>query len=316
MSNLQNMSDRLPIIVLAGSDSHPGAVPAALSPDALLAGPKGTFVLRSGRCLAAELVARIRASQRFAEPLLLGPRQWYAGKVDCEVSHVEGALIQTLRHLTDILQTRFPATQPVAVAPCDILPSSADFQQLLDVDYAPHAGAKFWWQMIESEPSAMGAGAWKPSYRLPVRAGEPPRSLYPGHLVIARIGALRFALLNRMLQLAYRYRNRVLEKRYLGMTCGVLGTLVRQDLRNLARLQLPRLTLEIPYTGVRGYFRYRRGHATLREVEDFLARSFLHRQDRRAAGGRPVVISISSVVSFAKDIDTQSELEEADAPLL
>ncbi len=88
----------------AGSDSHPGAVPGELSPGAMLTGPKGTLQLRSGRCMAAELIARIRASQRFAEPLLLGPRQWYEGKVDCEISHVEGTMIQTLRHLTDIMQ--------------------------------------------------------------------------------------------------------------------------------------------------------------------------------------------------------------------
>jgi len=307
------MSNRLPIIVLAGSDSHPGTIPAELSPSAMLTGPKGTFQLRSGRCMAAELIARIRASQRFAEPLLLGPRQWYEGKVDCEVSHVQGTMIHSLRHLTDILQNRFSGAQPVAVAPCDILPSSADFQRLLDEDYAPHADAMFWWQMIEGQPSAMGAGAWKPSYRLPPNVGQVPRSLYPGHLVIARTCALRFHLMNRMLELAYRYRNRVLEKRYIGMTCGILGTLMRQDLRNLAKFQVPMLTFQIPYLGLRGFFGYRRGTAALSEVENFLAKSFLHRRFHRAAGGRPVVISVSSLLSFAKDIDTQAELEELDS---
>jgi hypothetical protein len=307
------MSDLLPIIVLAGSDSQPVTVPAELSTSAMLTGPKGTLQLRSGRCMAAELVARIRASQRFAEPLLLGPRQWYAGTVDCEISHVEGTMIQTLRHLTDILQNRFSGAQPVAVTPCDILPSSADFQRLLDEDYAPHADAMFWWQMIEGQPAAMGAGAWKPSYHLPPSVGQEPRSLYPGHLVIARTSTLRFALMNRMLELAYRYRNRVLTQRYIGMTCRVLGTLLRQDLRNLARLQLPMLTVQIPYLGLRGFFRYRRGKAALSEVENFLAKSFLHRRFHRAAGGRPVVISVSSLLSFAKDIDTQAELDELDS---
>lgn len=307
------MPNRLPIIILAGSDSHPGAVPAELSPSAMLTGPKGTLQLRSGRCMAAELIARIRASQRFAEPLLLGPRQWYEGKVDCEISHVAGSMIHSLRCLTDIMQERFSGSQPVAVTPCDILPSSTDFQQLLDEDYARHADAIFWWQMIEGQPSAMGACAWKPSYRLPPNVGQVPRSLYPGHLVIARTCALRFPLMNRMLELAYRYRNRVLEKRYIGMTCRVLGTLMVQDLCNLPRLQVPMLTFQVPSLGLRGYFRYRRGKATLREVENFLAKSFLHRRFHGAAGGRPVVISISSLLSFAKDIDTQAELDELDS---
>jgi hypothetical protein len=303
----------MPIIILAGSDSHPGPVPDALSPDAILTGPKGTFPLRSGRCMAAELIVRVRASQRFAEPLLLGPRQWYEGQVDCEVSHVEGTMIQTLRHLTDVIQGRFGGAQPIAVAPCDILPTSADFQRLLDEDYAPHREAMFWWQMIEGEPAAMGACAWKPSYRLPPSEGQRARTLYPGHLVIARACALRFRLMNRMLELAYRYRNRVLEKRYIGMTFGVLGTLLAHDLRNLGKLQLPLLTFQIPYLGLRGFFRYRRGKATLSEVEHFLARSFLHRRFHRAAGGRPLVISVSSLLSFAKDIDTRAELEELES---
>jgi hypothetical protein len=297
------MPHRLPIIVLASSDSRPGTVPTELSHDAMLTGPKGAIELRSGRCMAAELIARIRSSQRFAEPLLLGPRHWYEGKVDCEISHVEGTLIQTLRQLTNIVQERFSASQPFAVAPCDILPSAADFQRLLDEDYAPHAETMFWWQMVEGRPAAMGAGAWKPSYRLPPNSGQPPLSLYPGHLVIARACALRFPLLNRLLELAYRYRNRVLENRYIGMTCGAMGTLMAQDLRNLARLQVPVLTFQLPYLGLRGFSRYRRGTATLRDVENFLAKTCLHRRFHGAAGGRPVVISISAMLSFAKDID-------------
>ena len=248
---------------------------------------------------------RIRASERFAQPLLLGPRQCYEGKVDCEVSHVEGTLIETLRHLTDVMQSRFGGPQPIAVTPCDILPTVSDFQRLLDEDYAPHADAMFWWQLIEGQPGAMGAGAWKPSYHLPASTGQPPLSLYPGHLVIARTCALRFPLMNRLLELAYRYRNRVLENRHIGMTCRGLGTLLTQDLRNLAQLQVPLLTFQVPYLGLRGFFRYRRGKATLRDVENFLAKSLLHRRFHRAASGRPVVISISSLLSFAKDIDTR-----------
>jgi hypothetical protein len=168
----------------------------------------------------------------------------------------------------------------------------------------------FWWQMIEAQTAAMGAGAWKPSYHLPVTTGQPPLSLYPGHLVIARTCALRFPLMNRLLELAYRYRNRVLDERYLGMTCGALGTLLGQDLRNLARLQFPSLTIHLPYLGLRGFYRYRRNKASLRDVEHFLAKSFLHRRYHGLAGGRPVVIAVSTLLSFAKDIDTRAELDE------
>jgi hypothetical protein len=307
------VSHRMPILILASSDPSPGTAPDGLSPEAMLTGPKGTLPLRSGRCMAAELIARIRSSERFADPVLLGPRSWYAGKVDCEIVHVAGPLIDTLRQMMQVVQERIPDGQPFAVTPCDILPSADDWRQVMDNEYAPHSDAMFWWQLVQGERATMGAGAWKPAYRLPAGPSQPHLSLYPGHLVIARAGALRFPLMNRLLELAYWYRNRVLNKRYVGITCGALSTLMGQDLRNLARWQLPLLTVTVPFYGLRGFFRYRRGTATLRDVEHFLAIAFLHRRFHHAAGGRPVVIAISSLLSLAKDIDTQAELDEVES---
>jgi hypothetical protein len=306
------MLDPLPIFILAGSDSSPDTVPPGVHPSDVLAGPKGRILLRTGRCLVAELVDRIRASGRFGEPLLVGPRQWYSGLVDCEILSVQGTLVDTLRQLADAVRHRLPPEQPFAVTSCDILPSASSFRQLLDEDYRSHDDALFWWQMVQAAPQQMGAAQWKPAYRLPVQPGGQPLNLYPGHLVITRAEGLRFTLINRLLQLAYRYRNRLLENRYLGITLGALGTLITHDIRNLARFQLPVLTLAIPFYGLRGYFKYRRSTAALQHVEQFLSKTFLHRSYHRAAGGRPVVISVTRQLAFAKDIDTQAELRELD----
>lgn len=307
------MTERLPIIVLAGSDSRPGAVPAGMQPDDMVTGPKGTIELQTGNCLAAELMDRIGASDCFAEPLLVGPKRWYHGKVDGEIVDVEGTLVQTLRQLAHTVTTRFPGDQPIAITACDILPSAKDFQQLIRRDYAPHAEKMFWWQMVEADPGEMGASAWKPSYRLPPEVGQTALTLYPGHVVIARPHALRFQLINRLLELAYKYRNRVLDQRYIGITLGALGSLIAQDVRNLADFQLPVLTFVLPFVGLRDFFKYRRGTVTLRDHEEFLRKTFLHRRYHHAANDRPVVISTTSVLSFAKDIDTKAELEEADS---
>jgi hypothetical protein len=304
------MLQRLPIVVLGNSDAHPGASPDGVPREQLLSGPKGMILLRSGRCLAAELVERIRTSQRFEEPLLLGPRDWYTGKVDCEIQHVEGSLIHTLRQLTCTVQQRWAADQPFAVTSCDILPTPHDLQGLVDIDYAPHADAIFWWQMIHAQPDQMGAGAWKPGYLLPSQVGGAPQRLYPGHVVIAREGGLRSDLLNRLLELAYHYRNRRLEDRCPGIICGALMTLLRHDLRGLGRCHFPSLTLSIPYYGLRGYYRYRHGRATLADVEQFLTKAFVHRRWQGRAHGRPVVIAVSQRLAFAKDIDTLAELVE------
>ncbi|MCA9217249.1 MAG: hypothetical protein KDB27_29470 [Planctomycetales bacterium] len=309
------MPNRLPIIVLAGSDSRPGAAPDGMDPDEMLAGPKGTIPLQNGRCMAAELVHRIRASECFSEPLLLGPKQWYADKVDCEITHVEGSLIDTLRLLARIISERFAGDDPVAITACDILPSVADFQRLLENDYAPHAESVFWWQMVESQPEDMGASSWKPTYHMPLQQGDSPRTLYPGHVVIVRPSALRFQLINRLLELAYKYRNRPLNKRHIGITLGAIRALITQDLMNLREFQLPVLTFVLPYVGLRDFFKYRNGTATLRDHEYFLAKTFLHRRFHHVANNRPFVIAATTLRSFAKDIDTKAELEEVESTL-
>ena len=119
--------------------------------------------------------------------------------------------------------------------------------------------------------------------------------------------------MNRLLELAYRYRNRVLEQ-----------ALSRHDMRRAwdtdgtgpvqpGQAAVPVLTVQVPYLGLRGFFRYRRGKASLQRRGAFPGQVPSCTADftgRPAAD--PVVISISSLLSFAKDIDTQAELDELD----
>src|SRR5947208_9184596 len=91
-----SMIDRLPLIILAGSDRQAGPVPAGLRPEQVLRGCKGAHRLPSGRPLVAELIGRYRGSGRFADPIVVGPEHVYRGLIDCEVVHVEGNLADTL----------------------------------------------------------------------------------------------------------------------------------------------------------------------------------------------------------------------------
>src|SRR5438105_5690896 len=101
------MPEAMPILILAGSDQRPGPVPQDLQPDDMLSGFKGAIRLPWGRSLAAELVDRVRATGRFQDPLLVGPKTVYAGLVDCEIIDVEGTLTATLRRVIDVVRTRF-----------------------------------------------------------------------------------------------------------------------------------------------------------------------------------------------------------------
>jgi hypothetical protein len=306
------MFERLPLIILAGSDKRRGAVPDDLHVDEMLGGPKGDKPLSSGRCLVEELVHRARESECFSDVVVVGPRHQYDGKISCDLIDVEGSLVRTLQSVFETIQSRFDVRDPVALSSCDIVPSPRDWQMLLHDSYGPHRESYFWWQLIEATAEQMGASRWKPAYQLPVAPGEPEKRMYPGHVGVVRAEALRVRLANRLLQLAYRYRNRMLRKRYLGITTRMLGTLIGEDIRNLASGKLPTLTFSVPYHGLSAYFKYQRHHLTLRDFEQAVCSIMLHRAFQRRSDGRPVVCSVSPLVSFAKDIDTFSELEELD----
>jgi hypothetical protein len=306
-----SMTGRIPILVLGGGDPDPSAVPPGMSPDQMLAGFKGAKLLPWGRCLVAELIDRIRQTDRFHEPLLIGPRRIYGDLVDVPVVDVEGSLGATLQQAIEAIRGRFSMSAPVAFTTSDILPTAAEICQLLDESYWPHQDCFFWGQLIAAEPAALGVSSWKPSYHFRLDADHPPQNMYPGHLVIARPAALRLDLVIHFLTLAFRHRNRELRHRHLRMVMHSLWRLLQEDLKNLWALQWPILTVSIPYHALTAFFKCRRWRATVGDFERAVAGGFLHREHLADAQGRPVVFSVSSILAFAKDIDTLAEFNEA-----
>ena len=304
------MLSRLLCIVLAGSDPPAGVIPRGLKREDMLTGYKGAYRLPWGRCLAGELVERIKESDRFEEPILVGPRRIYDGQVDCQIVDAEGNLMTTLQTAIQVIRNRFSFSSPVAFSTCDILPTPDEIRRLLETCYAPYQECPFWWQMVEAKPEELGTSAWKQPYPIRPDVGQPPKNLYLGPLVIARPSALRIGLVNRILELMYRYRNREIHKRHFRMIARGLGTLVTEDLHALSSLKLPLLTVSIPYYALRGYYRLRYQALTMPDIESAVAKAFVRREFHHAAHSRPVVFAITRILSFAKDIDTKAELAE------
>lgn len=300
----------MPVIVLGGSDMQPAPVPRGMKPDEMLTGYKGTLQLPSGRCLASELIERLRQSDRFEDPILVGPGDVYRPVVDCEVVDVAGNLSTTLRRVRELIRSRFPLSAPLALSTCDILPTAEEIGELLQTCYDPVSGCVFWGELVAAHPQQMGASAWKPGYLLRPDAGLPLQPFYPGHLVILRPAALRMRLTNHLLQLAYRYRNRALPHRRWRMFVRGLGRLVLQDGINLMSLQLPILSVTIPFYCLRAYRRLRNKELSVPDFAEHVARVFVHRSYHRQSNPPPVVFSQTSILSLAKDIDTQAELTE------
>jgi hypothetical protein len=305
------MPARLAIVVLAGSDPYPVPVPNGLKQEEMLTGYKGSHRLPWGACLAGELVERVKRSDRFEEPILLGPRRVYEGQVNCEIVDVDGNLMTILRFALQVIRSRFSPFSPIAFSTCDILPTPDEIRHLLEACYDPYRKCMFWWQLVEAQPSDLGASGWKQSYQICSDVGQPPKDLYPGHLVIARPGALRTSLTIRILETAYRYRSRDIHKRHFRMISRILGRLAAEDFRHLLLFKFPALTVSIPYYGLRAYNKLRCQQLTLPDFEYALGKAFLRSEFRHCARGRPVVVAITQIPSFAKDIDTKAELAEA-----
>lgn len=302
------MTDPLPVLVMAGGNDRVETVPEGVAPDDVLKGFKGAVRLPSGRCIADELIQRMRDSRRFEDPVLVGPRYVYGDLVDCEISDTTGDLLANIRRFATLLTERYPE-RPVAVSACDILPTAEEFRSLLDEGYTPSAGSGLWWQMIAAEPREMGVSSWKPSYRMRPAPREPLLNLYPGHLLVLRPNAVRLDWFNMFLMMAYRYRNRSIYERLIRITLRAVGLWLEEDWRRLRRVRCPGRTLAAPYGILKTYLRYTARRLTVPELAAELSRQIMVRDD---AGGmpHPVAMTVTRIRSFAKDIDTRRELEE------
>ena len=305
------MASRIPIFILAGSDSAPGPVPAGLEPSRILRGFKGALELSVGHCLVQELVNRIRKTELFGDPILFGPRRIYRDAVDCTIIDVEGNLTATLSAVRSELLRQRDYNQPVAFVTCDVLPTAEEIRNLLEGCYFPFQSSCLWGQFVMAKPSAMGASAWKPSYRLRPNARSEACTMYPGHLLIARPAGIRIRLMNHLLQLAYQHRNLRLLNRPLPIFLRGIGQLVAQDVRNLLRGQVPVLAFSIPWHALAGFIQYQRGALSVEDFSRHAMKVLVHR-DFQIHGGSSsaVVFSTTAIKSFAKDSDTQDELLE------
>lgn len=305
---MTGMSDLLPIIILAGGNERVETIPDGFTAEDLLQGYKGAVKLPSGRCIAGELIERIRESRRFEDPVLVGPRRIYRDLVDCEVSDTTGDLLATIMEFTRLLTERYP-DRPVAVSACDILPTAADLRELMDESYAPYSNSGLWWQLIAAEPAEMGVSGWKPSYRIRLSPEGPLLNLYPGHLLILRAGAVRLDWFNLFLMLAYRYRNRSVYERMIRITLRALGLWLADDLGRIASFQWPGRILAAPCGIFRAYCKYCLERLTVPDLAAELTRQIMV-PGRTRELDHPVAMVVTRIRSFAKDIDTRTELEE------
>jgi len=310
------MAQRIPLIVLGGSDGTPSVMPRDSGDQHPLSGYKGADIRVVGRCLVEVVLDRARACGCFAPVYLAGPERVYLDLVGSgSLIDTDGSFGENIQRSLETVYRHHPGS-PVAFMTCDVVPEVATLQRMC-VLYAERAPCDLWAPMVRvsQDDRPLGASAWKPRYRIVPRAGEPPVEALPGHLVVVDPDALSLDLAYKVFQIAYATRNRPIDQRRNVMVRRLLLGLLAADLRSLLGLRSPTLTWTLIRVGVAAAGELRRGTITRARLEDSLRLLFVKKQHRKLFPGRRVVVPIIDDLSIAMDVDTEEEARELAARL-
>jgi hypothetical protein len=296
------------VVILAGSDRRPSELPETGRDKHPLLGYKGVDVRIGGRPIVAVVADRLRASGGVGPIYVAGPLAHFRDRVPgATLIEADGTFGDNIRRAIEQVGAEH-AGSPVAFTVCDILPD-ADALGRIFAEYERQAPCDLFFPFVRAprDPAALGAAAWKPSYLVVERPGDPPTRVLPGHLAVADPGALRLDFVYRLIEIGYRTRNRPIGQRRSAMTRGVVGALLARDLRLLLDFEAPTLTWTVLTAGLSAARKLRAGTVTREELEDALRRVFVSRRHRLRFPERRVRLPIVDELSLALDIDTEEE---------
>ncbi len=310
------LRERIPIVVLGGRDPQAGVLPDGVDGMHALAGYKGVAVRIGGRALIDCVIERLEQSDEFAPIYIAGPKSVYgARRSSATVVDVTGSIDATVRAGVEAVAGAHPGA-PLAFITCDVLPESAALGRLMAL-YRAAAPCDAFLPMIRAprDRSALGASAYKPTYRVVPEAGGAPVAVLPCHLAVVDVGALRMNFIYRVMRLIYRTRNRPIAYRRRVMLRGIFFELIYQDLRHVLGARLPNLTWSVLRTGLPAVEALKAGTITRARLEDAVRGIFVTARHRKRHPERWVSMPVVDELSLALDIDTEEEAREMGAEL-
>ena len=299
--------ERIPIVILGGSDGRPSELPEEAVEAHSLSGTKGADIVIEGQPLICNVVQRIERSGAFGPIFLAGPARVYRALVpDLELIDTDADFGTNIARALRVLDARHPG-RPVAFITCDILPEAETLRSMA-ADYRSREGCDLWFAVVRvpEDQSALGASAWKPTYRVVPKVGESAVTTLGGHLSIVRPQALRLDFLGRLFRHVYATRNKSLAHRRRVVFVKMLASLLREDLVRLLRGRLPVVTWHTVRAASIAVRKLARGSITLGQLEHVLA-DLLIRRERIKTVGRRVRVALVDDLGLALDIDTEEE---------
>ena len=253
------------------------------------------------------VLARFRGLPQELGPFYVaGPGKAYGAVEGAVLIDTDGSFGENLEAGIETLRRGHPGS-PIAITTCDVLPEQSDLRRAL-THYREHSPSDFWFPMVRLpvDQRLLGASAWKPRYRILDANGQLVPVL-PGHITIFDPDAMRLDFLYRLMQSAYRSRNRSVHYRRWYLISRVAADLLLATARDLVRLRPPTLAPDV----LAAFFAARRlgNGLTTQEIERTLSRLFLHRAHRRRHPERGARLAVLEGLSLARDIDTVEEAE-------
>ncbi len=304
---------QIPLIVLAGSDRKPGKLPEGVEKQRL-EGSKGLNLRIGDKPMVDVMIDRMRQVGEFGPIFIAGPWETFgAQRGDVEVIDTDSTMAGNAVAALEVVQERFPGSV-VAISTCDIVPEIPDLERAL-AHYHSVKPVHYWFPVaaIPEDTDRLGESSWKPRYRMRDHRGEEPKAILPGHLLIMDPEAMRLGLVKRSFDLAYETRNRPTIPRTFIIAFGVLGHLLRSDIKILLKGHLPLYTYTVIRNGIMLGIRLNSGKGTRRNLENLIHRSFFRFRYRRKRKIRRGWMPIIDALSLAKDIDTMEEAREHSA---
>ncbi len=300
-------SKSVPLIVLGGSDRRPAYMPPGGRSKHPLAGIKGVDVKIGGRPLIEVVIDRIRQANAFDPIYVAGPGHAYRSLSDGVSIDTDGGFGRNIQVGVETAR-RLHGDGPLAITTCDIIPDPGEMRAVVE-DFWGHSPLDFFFPIVAAprNPERLGASEWKPRYHVKPEGESAPLPVLPGHLAIFDSAALRWKFMYRLMDLAYRTRNRPILYRNTYMARRLLWIMLVQDFIHLLNLRLPTFTWDTLLSGTWAARRLKEKVIQQSELELAIRRMFIKRRHRRKYPERKVRMPVVDAMSLARDIDTQEE---------
>jgi hypothetical protein len=302
---------QLPMIILGGSDRKSSRLPDGSEDKTPLSGYKGVDIRLGGRPMVEVIVERLQSVGCFDPIYIAGPAKAY-DQVQCDASLIDanGSFGQNIQASMESVRAVHPDS-PIGFITCDVLPEVDSLKELMAA-YGRSAPCDLWFPLVQApeEKEQLGASSWKPLYGIAPEEGAPVMRILPGHLVVVDPAALRLKFLYHLFQMAYRTRNRPIDRRRSVMVRKLLMGLLYQDLLHVLGLRFPALTWTVLRAGITAARELRDGTITRVRLEKFLREIFVKYRHQKRFPDRRVVMPMVDVLWLAKDIDTEEEARE------